>query len=148
MLAGGLTLADQQRDYFFDVLRERFPDLLPLYQRLYPPAATARCAVAMAAALACRSGSCASRHGICRPHAAADHSRRQARAEQAGGRGAGQPVYAMELDGAPGQRVWAYRKAAWAIEDLEQDIGLVYRQMGRKGLQSIENVGPAAGGGG
>jgi len=38
--------------------------------------------------------------------------------------------------------VWAYRKAAWAIEDLEQDLGLIYRQMGRKGLESIENVGP------
>ena len=36
VLAGGLTLADQQRDYFFRVLRERFPDLLPLYERLYP----------------------------------------------------------------------------------------------------------------
>jgi DNA polymerase/3'-5' exonuclease PolX len=43
---------------------------------------------------------------------------------------------------APGQRVWAYRKAAWAIEDLEQDVGLIYRQLGRKGLESIENVGP------
>ena len=51
-------------------------------------------------------------------------------------------VYAMELDNAPGHRVWAYRKAAWAIEDLEQDVGLVYRQMGRKGLERIENVGP------
>jgi DNA repair photolyase len=36
VLAGGLTLADQQRDYFFRVLRERFPDLVPLYERLYP----------------------------------------------------------------------------------------------------------------
>jgi response regulator of citrate/malate metabolism len=33
-----------------------------------------------------------------------------------------------------------YRR--WAIEDLEQDVGLVYGQMGRKGLESIENVGP------
>ena len=32
--------------------------------------------------------------------------------------------------------------AAWAIEDLEQDVGLIYRQMGRKGLEGIENVGP------
>jgi DNA repair photolyase len=37
VLAGGLTLADQQRDYFFGVLRERFPDLVNLYERLYPP---------------------------------------------------------------------------------------------------------------
>ena len=29
-----------------------------------------------------------------------------------------------------------------AIEDLEQDAGLICRQMGRKGLESIENVGP------
>jgi len=36
----------------------------------------------------------------------------------------------------------AYRKAAWAIEDLEQDVGLIYRRMGRKGLEGIENVGP------
>jgi len=48
--------------------------------------------------------------------------------------------------------VWAYRKAAWAIEDLpvlsvgprEQDVGLIYHQMGplREGLERIENVGP------
>lgn len=50
--------------------------------------------------------------------------------------------YWLELDNAPGQRVSAYRKAAWMIEDLEQDIGLIYRQMGGKRLESIENLGP------
>ena len=48
----------------------------------------------------------------------------------------------MELEGEPKHRVWAYRKAAWAIEDTPQDLGLIYRPMGRKGLESIENVGP------
>jgi len=43
------------------------------------------------------------------------------------------------------RRLWAYRKAAWAIEDLEQDIGLVYWTMGLKGLQSIPNVGESMG---
>ena len=51
-------------------------------------------------------------------------------------------VYTMELENALSQRIWAYRKAAWAIEDLDVDMGLIYRQMGRKGLESIENVGP------
>ena len=51
-------------------------------------------------------------------------------------------AYELELDEAPVQRVWAYRKAAWAIEDLQQDIGLVYRTMGLRGLQSIRDVGP------
>ena len=49
----------------------------------------------------------------------------------------------MELEGQPGHRIWAQRKAAWAIEDLEQNIGLVYRRMGLKGLQTIPGVGPA-----
>jgi hypothetical protein len=38
--------------------------------------------------------------------------------------------------------LWAYRRVAWAIEDTEQDLGLAYRQMGRKGLESIQNIGP------
>jgi DNA polymerase/3'-5' exonuclease PolX len=52
-------------------------------------------------------------------------------------------VYDMELRGESNQRIWAYRKAAWAIEDMEKDVGLIYRTMGRKGLESIENVGPS-----
>ena len=51
-------------------------------------------------------------------------------------------LYNMELNSEPNHRVWAYRKAAWAIEDTPQDLGLIYRQMGRKGLESIQNVGP------
>jgi DNA polymerase/3'-5' exonuclease PolX len=51
-------------------------------------------------------------------------------------------VYDMELCGESQQRVWAYRKAAWAIEDTPQDLGLIYRQMGVKGLEGIENVSP------
>ena len=46
-------------------------------------------------------------------------------------------VYAMELENAPGQRVWVYPKSAWGVEDLRQDVGLIHRQMGRKGLESI-----------
>jgi hypothetical protein len=50
-------------------------------------------------------------------------------------------VYTMETENAPGQRIWACRKAAWAIEDLEVDIELIHRQMGRTGLVGIPNVG-------
>jgi DNA polymerase/3'-5' exonuclease PolX len=47
----------------------------------------------------------------------------------------------MELENVPDQRIWAYRKAAWAIEDLDVDVGLIHQQIGRKGLESIPNVG-------
>jgi len=33
--------------------------------------------------------------------------------------------YWLELDNVPGQRVWAYCKAGWAIEDLDQDVGMI-----------------------
>jgi DNA polymerase/3'-5' exonuclease PolX len=51
----------------------------------------------------------------------------------------------MELDSQPGHRIWAYRKAAWAIEDLEQDVALIYKTMGLKGLQSIPTIGASLG---
>jgi DNA polymerase/3'-5' exonuclease PolX len=50
--------------------------------------------------------------------------------------------YWMELYGELEHRVWACRKTAWAIEDLEQDMGLVVRQMGRQESESIVNVEP------
>ena len=34
-------------------------------------------------------------------------------------------IYALELDKTPGQRIWAYRQVVRAIEDLEQDVGLI-----------------------
>jgi DNA polymerase/3'-5' exonuclease PolX len=52
-------------------------------------------------------------------------------------------AYELELEGAPGARVWAYRKAAWAIEDLGQELGLVIDRMGAPGLSSIPDIGPA-----
>jgi len=51
----------------------------------------------------------------------------------------------MEIHQEPVYRIWAYRKAAWAIEDLEQDIGLIYQAMGLKCLKNIPNVGPLLG---
>lgn len=54
-------------------------------------------------------------------------------------------VYEMELTDEPNDRVWSYRKAVWAIEDLERDIGLLYRTMGLKGLRSIPAIGDKLG---
>ena len=36
--------------------------------------------------------------------------------------------------------IWAYRKSAGAIEDTEQDLELICRAMGRKGLERVPNV--------
>jgi len=142
VLSSDLTLADQQREHFFGMLRERFPDLLPLYERLYPAGSYGAVRSGDPHAIGRRIRDFCRQYGISdrmpRPIIPGDKRALNKRIVEA----LANQCYWLEVDNAPGQRVWAYRKAAWAIEDLEQDVGLLHRQMGRKGLESIENVGP------
>ena len=142
VLVGALTLADLQRAYFSRVLDERFAHVQGLYRSLYPagsyaPAGDYNRRLGRRVRELCLQYGLADR--IPRPIIPGD---RRALNKRVAERLANQ-AYALELDGAQAQRVWTYRKAAWAIEDLEQDIGLVYQQMGPKGLQAIPGVGPA-----
>jgi DNA repair photolyase len=144
ILAGGLTLADQQRQYFFDVLQRQFPDLLPLYRRMYPAGSYGAAgwswpAVGRRIRAICEEAGVADR--MARPVVAGDKRALNKRVVEA----LANEVYRMEIEGAAPARIWAYRKAAWAIEDLPQALGLVYQTMGLKGVQSIENVGPELG---
>ena len=50
-------------------------------------------------------------------------------------------TYDLFLEEAENYRQWAYRKAAWAVDETEQDVGAIYRQQGRKGLESIKGIG-------
>ena len=141
VLASSLTLADQQRQFFYGVLRQRFPDLVATYQHLYPPgsygpAGYAWQRVARRIRELCREAGIADR--MPRPIIAGDGRSLNKRVVEA----LASQIYTMELDGEPSQSVWAYRKAAWAIEDLPQNIGLIYDTLGLKGLQSIPDVGP------
>jgi len=141
VLASGLTLADQQREFFFRVLRECFPDRVGSYQRFYPegsysPAGWPWRAIALRIKELCRQASLSDR--IPRPILPGEKRALNKRIVEA----LADQLYTMELNDESLQRIWAIRKAAWAIEDLEQDIGLVYRTMGLKGLTSIQNVGP------
>ena len=144
VLASSLTLADQQKNYFLEVLRKDFPDLLSHYQRLYPPASYApRDYVWQRIALRIRE--LCTKYGISdrvpRPIIPGDKRALNKRIVER----LAEKLYEMEIHQEPDHLVWAYRKAAWAIEDLEQDIGLIYRTMGLKGLQNIPDVGPRLG---
>jgi len=144
VLPSSLTLADQQKSYFFEVLREGFPDLLSLYHRLYPPASYAPRDYPWHR-IALRIRELCAKYGISdripRPIIPGDKRTLNKRIVER----LAAKVYEMEIHQEPGYRIWAYRKAAWAIEDLEQDIGLIYQTMGLKGLKNIPNVGPLLG---
>ena len=142
VLAGGLTLADQQRDFFLGVLDERFPDLADHYRRLYRPGSYGPSRnewrpVALRLQELCAQYGISDR--IPRPIIPSEKRALNKRVVEA----LANRVYRMELGGEPSRRVWAYRKAAWAIEDTPQDLGLIYRQMGVKGLEAIRDVGPS-----
>lgn len=144
VLASPLTLADQQKTYFLNYLQSNIPEIYPLYQRLYPPASYGPAGEHWLKLGRLVREICA-RVGIPdrmpRPILAGEKRALNKRvAELLADR-----TYTMELDGEEAARIWPYRKAAWAVEELRQDIGLVYRQMGLKGLQSIQGVGPSIG---
>ena len=141
VLAGGLTLSDQQKAYFFSVLERHFQDLLGVYRTVYPPesygpGSTWSLNLLRQVRTACQ------KHGIrdrqARPIIPGDKRSLNKRVEQA----LAEKAYDLELEAAPEWRLWAYRKAAWAVADLETDIGLVVRTMGVRGLQSLPGVSP------
>jgi DNA repair photolyase len=144
VLASGLTLSDQQKKYFFDVLEERFPDLLPPYKRLFPPKSYGQAGsgwreIGLRIRDACTKYDVLDR--MPRPIIPGEkRALNKCVVEKLANK-----VYDLELENAPDYRVWSYRKAAWAIEGLEQDIGLLYRTMGLMGLQSIPDVGEKLG---
>lgn len=50
-------------------------------------------------------------------------------------------TYDLELAQAPEQRIWAYRKAAWVIDELPQSIGELFETRGEVGLQELPGIG-------
>ncbi len=140
VLAGSLTLSDVQRDFFLDALKGRHPELLGLYDTLYPPGSYAPAGdrgrhVARMVRELC------TRHGISdripRPVIPGDKRERNRRLAE----WLANQAYALELDSASARDSWVYRRASWAVEDLQQDILMVYQAMGVRGLESLRDLG-------
>ncbi|HEX9675811.1 MAG TPA: helix-hairpin-helix domain-containing protein [Anaerolineales bacterium] len=48
----------------------------------------------------------------------------------------------LELEQAPNWRIWAYRKAAWTVDDWPQGLDRVHAEGGREALAALPDVGP------
>jgi DNA repair photolyase len=138
VLAGGLTLASTQREWYYKVLGKRFPELMPKYQRLYCDNYGPECGYA---------GEIGKKvNHLCRKYGIKDRMPRYVSdgplainkrvSEKLQNR-----VYRMELDCVSKYRIWAYRKAAWALEELSESVAEIYAQEGRKGLEKLKGVG-------
>jgi hypothetical protein len=141
VLAGGLTLADQQRAFFLQRLDEYFPEFSEHYRHLYPENHSYGCMENDPWKTARLVRECCEKHGLSdrvpRPIIPGDKRARNKRVVEL----LANEAYHLEIDGAPGWQVWRYRKAAWAVEDLEQELGLFYRTLGLKGLENLPGIG-------
>jgi DNA repair photolyase len=138
VLAGGLTLASTQREWYYRVLAKRFPELIPKYQTLYGDNYGPECNYAG------EIGKKVSR--LCWKYGIKDRMPRYipegrlAVNKQISERLQNR-VYRMELDCASQYRIWAYKKAAWTLEELTETVAEIYAQKGRKGFENLKGVG-------
>jgi DNA repair photolyase len=50
-------------------------------------------------------------------------------------------TYDLELEQAKEYRLWAYRKAAWTVDELDESIGDIYATTGEAGLRELPGIG-------
>ena len=50
-------------------------------------------------------------------------------------------TYDLELDGADSRRIWAYRRAAWTVDEHPRDIREMFDERGVEGLRDLPGIG-------
>jgi DNA repair photolyase len=49
-------------------------------------------------------------------------------------------IHDLELEQAAQQRIWAYRKAAWTVDECPQSIAVIHAAMGESGLRALPGI--------
>jgi DNA polymerase/3'-5' exonuclease PolX len=55
-------------------------------------------------------------------------------------------TYNLELEGAQAYRIWAYRKAAWTVDEWQESIANLYTVRGEAGLRELQGIGKSLAG--
>lgn len=55
-------------------------------------------------------------------------------------------TYELELEQAKGYRIWAYRKAAWTVDEWPESVAQIYRARGESGLRELPGIGKSLAG--
>ena len=50
-------------------------------------------------------------------------------------------TYGLELAEADDYRIWAYRKAAWTMDEWPASVAEIYRARGEEGLRELPGIG-------
>ena len=139
VLEGGLSLMNQCKTYFYKALSAYDSNLIPKYDELYsnPKLMTQELARIHKVLL-----------GNCQKQGLTPYIPRPITIypkEQQTNRRIAAKFYLeareLQLSGADNFRVWAYRKAAWALDDLDRNVEDIYHEKGLEGLKTISGVG-------
>jgi len=139
VLDGGLTLSGYCRAHFYGLLMNYDPSLIPKYDGLYGDPdllAEHRTRVHQLVVEYCEKYGLVP--SIARPvnFYPAELQANKKIAEQ---------FYLkareLQISGKEGYREWAYRKAAWALDDLEESVTSIYHKRGFRGILKIKGIG-------
>lgn len=139
ILAGGLTLWGGVKSYFFKVIKKYFPSLLSKYEELYSNEEKFG---------KYWLGITTKVKQLCRKYGIADSIPRPVKyfpKDLQFNKKVAELFYLkareiQETDGNP-YKQWAYRKAAWAIDDLDQSLVDIYKRSWLVGIQKIKGIG-------
>jgi len=141
VLAAGLTMSGAQASYFLEALRRHDPELIEKYKRLYEGAYSPADAQYVGK-IGLKVRDLCAKHGIRdrMPRYVPDGplATNKRIAEDIFNR-----CYQIELECAPSYNVWAYRRAGWAVDELDRDIFALYKERGVKGLETLPSIGPS-----
>lgn len=141
ILAGGLTLASPQKEWYYNALRKNFPDMISLYEAIYKGNYSPPCEY---------YGQIGKRVSIlCMKYGISDMIPRYLeKGKLAVNKSVAEllhdKAYRLELVCTPSYKVWAYRKAAWTIDDLRESIIEIYESNGLEGLLKLLGIGKSS----
>ena len=144
VMAGGLTMDGVQADRTLEAARRHDPALEALWRELYKWPVGGKPSFGPPGAYNARLGltvrELCARHGLLdrmpryiAPGPLAVNTRIAERLFLA--------TYDLELEQASGYRIWAYRKAAWTVDELPQSIAAIYHSSGEEGLRELPAIG-------
>ena len=55
-------------------------------------------------------------------------------------------TYDLELEMAKDYHIWAYRKAAWTVDEMPESVAKIYRERGETGLRELPGIGKSIAG--
>jgi len=144
VLAGGLTMDGFQAEYTLEVARRMEPALEARWRQLYNWDGPGKRRYGPPMEYNARIGLLV--RATCDKHGLLDRMPRyvQAGPLESNKRVAEQlflKTYDLELEQASSYRIWAYRKAAWTVEEWPESVADIYEEQGEAGLRELPAIG-------